>query len=133
MLWASQIAVGNENALSLRVYGEKGGLEWHHARVDELWFTPYGELKRLITRAGAGAGISANRVSRVPSGHPEGYLEGFATLYREAADAIIAARDGSPCDEAVIYPGIREGIAGLAFIEAAIQSSRSGEWVSLDL
>lgn len=133
MLWASQIAVGNENALSLRVYGDKGGLEWRHEAVDCLWFTPYGEPKRLITRHGAGAGPAANRVSRVPSGHPEGYLEGFATIYREVADAIVAAREGSQLPADVIFPGICEGIAGLAFIEAAIESNRTAAWTPFEI
>uniref|UniRef100_UPI0028ADFA83 Gfo/Idh/MocA family protein n=1 Tax=Agrobacterium sp. TaxID=361 RepID=UPI0028ADFA83 len=132
MLWASQIAVGNENALSLRVYGDKGGLEWHHRVPDELWFTPYGEPKRLITRNGAGAGPAANRVSRVPSGHPEGYLEGFATIYREAADAIIAKREGNTSSGEGIYPGIDDGLAGLAFIDAAVRSSQATSWVGID-
>lgn len=132
MLWASQIAVGNENALSLRVYGEKGGLEWHHTAIDQLWFTPYGEPKRLITRNGAGAGAAAGRVSRIPSGHPEGYLEGFANIYSEAAAAIFAAREGHEPASDVVYPGIAEGIAGLAFIEAAVQSSKTSSWVKLD-
>lgn len=133
MLWASQIAVGNENALSLRVYGDKGGLEWHHRVPDELWFTPYGEPKRLITRNGAGAGPAANRVSRVPSGHPEGYLEGFATIYREAADAIIAKREGNTSSGEVNYPGIDDGLAGLAFIDAAVRSSQTTSWVGIDI
>jgi predicted dehydrogenase len=133
MLWASQIAVGNENALSLRVYGDKGGLEWHHRVPDELWFTPYGEPKRLITRNGAGAGPAANRVSRVPSGHPEGYLEGFATIYREAADAIIAKREGNTSSGEGIYPGIDDGLAGLAFIDAAVRSSQTTSWVGIDI
>ena len=133
MLWASQIAVGNENALSLRVYGDKGGLEWHHRVPDELWFTPYGEPKRLITRNGAGAGAAANRVSRVPSGHPEGYLEGFATIYREAADAIIAKREGKTAAGEVIYPGMEDGLAGLAFIDAAVRSSQTSTWINIDI
>lgn len=131
MLWASQVAVGNENALSLRVYGDKGGLEWHHEACDQLWFTPYGEGKRLITRNGAGAGHAANRVSRVPSGHPEGYLEGFANIYREAAEAIIAARTGQKPAQGVTFPGIRQGLEGLAFIDAAIESSRTSSWVKI--
>lgn len=131
MLWASQIAVGNENALSLRVCGDKGGLEWRHETSNELWFTPYGETRRLITRNGAGAGTAANRVSRIPSGHPEGYLEGFATIYREAADAIIAARTGGKADPDIIYPGIQAGLEGLAFIDAAVESSRTSSWTRL--
>ena len=80
MIWASQVAPGNENGLKLRVFGTKGGLEWVQADPNYLWFTPFGEPKRLLTRAGAGAGPAAARVSRVPSGHPEGYLEGFANI-----------------------------------------------------
>lgn len=132
VLWVSQIAVGNENELSLRIYGDKGGLEWQHSAPNHLWFTPYGEARRLITRGGVAAGPAANRVSRVPGGHPEGYLEGFATIYREAADAILAAREKCPADAAVTYPGIRDGIAGLAFIEAAVESSRKEAWIELN-
>ena len=93
MLWCSQVATGNENALRLRVYGEKGGLEWEQEEPNYLWFTPLGEPKRLLTRGGAGAGADAARVSRTPGGHPEGYLEGFANIYAEAARAIRARRE----------------------------------------
>ena len=98
MLWASQVAVGNENGLKLRIYGTKGGLEWTQADPNYLWFTRFGQPKQLLTRAGAGALPEAARVSRVPSGHPEGYLEGFATIYAEAARAIRAARTGASPD-----------------------------------
>ena len=113
MIWASQVAPGHENGLKLRVYGEKGGLEWTQADPNYLWYTPFGEPKRLITRAGAGAGPAAARVSRVPSGHPEGYLEGFANIYQEAARAIRAARkkDGKPAEGRDLpdRPGRRRG------------------------
>ena len=90
MLWASQVAPGNENGLKLRVYGTKGGLDWTQADPNYLWLTPFGEPKRLITRGGAGSGAPAARVTRVPPGHPEGYLEGFANIYSEVARAIRA-------------------------------------------
>ncbi|WP_186398090.1 Gfo/Idh/MocA family protein [Stappia sp. P2PMeth1] len=132
MLWASQVAPGNENGLRLRVYGEKGGLEWEQEQPNHLWFTPFGEPKRLITRGGAGAGAAAGRVTRVPAGHPEGYLEGFATIYQEAAHAIRAARAGKPAGPEVLYPGISDGLAGMAFIDACVRSSRAnGRWTSL--
>lgn len=132
MLWASQVAPGNENGLRLRIYGEKGGLEWEQEQPNHLWFTPFGEPKRLITRGGAGAGAAAGRVTRVPAGHPEGYLEGFATIYQEAAHAIRAARAGKPAGPEVLYPGISEGLAGMAFIDACVRSSRAnGRWIAL--
>jgi predicted dehydrogenase len=132
MLWCSQVAPGNENGLKLRVYGEKGGLEWSQENPNYLWFTPFGDQKRLITRNGAGAGAAAGRVSRIPSGHPEGYLEAFATIYTEAARAIHAKKKGTKLDEAVIYPTVDDGVKGVAFVEACVASSkRNGAWVKL--
>ena len=104
MLWASQVAPGNENNLKLRVYGTKAGLEWCQENPNNLWVGQLGQPKRLVTRGGAGAGAAAARVTRVPPGHPEGYLEGFATIYREAADAIVAGRKGKRADKACLVP-----------------------------
>ena len=132
MLWCSQVAVGSENALRLRVYGDKGGLEWAQEDPNYLWHTPLGEPKRLLTRGGAGAGPEAARVSRTPSGHPEGYLEGFANIYAEAARAILARRDGRPVPADVVFPTIEDGVAGVAFVDACVRSSeRNAAWVSL--
>lgn len=132
MLWCSQVAPGNENALRLRVYGTKGGLEWAQEDPNRLWFTPFGEEKRLITRGGAGAGAAATRVTRIPGGHPEGYLEAFATIYTEAANAIQARRDNTKVDSAVIYPTVDDGVRGVSFIDACVRSSnKNGGWVSL--
>jgi len=133
MLWSSQVAPGNENALKLRIYGSKGGLEWNQEDPNYLWFTPHGEAKRLITRNGSGAGEAAAAVSRIPGGHPEGYLEGFANIYTEAADAIRAAQSGASREMAMgLLPGITEGMAGMAFINACVTSSaQNAAWVSL--
>ena len=132
MLWCSQVAPGHENGLKLRVYGSKGGLEWVQADPNYLWFTPFGGEKRLITRGGVGAGAAAARVTRVPSGHPEGYLEAFATIYSEAARAINARKAGEAMDPAVIYPTVDDGVKGVAFVEACVASSRkNGGWVKL--
>ena len=132
MLWCSQVAPGHENGLKVRVYGTKGGFEWVQADPNYLWFTPFGEPKRLITRNGAGSGAAAARVSRIPSGHPEGYLEAFATIYTEAALAIHAHRTGAKLDEAVIYPTVDDGVKGVAFVEACVESSRNnGAWVKV--
>lgn len=131
-LWSSQVAPGNENALKIRVYGSKGGLEWHQEQPNHLWVSPFGQPTQLISRATGAAGPAAARVSRIPSGHPEGYLEGFATIYSEAAAAIRAARGSEALDPAVIYPTIDDGVKGVAFIEAAVESSRQGAaWVKL--
>ena len=133
MLWASQVAPGNENALRLRVYGDKGGLEWAQEDPNYLWFTPFGEPKRLITRNGSGSGDAAARVSRVPPGHPEGYLEGFANIYSEAAEAIIAHRAGNAPAADVMYPTVEDGLKGVQFVAACVKSSaRNAAWVPLD-
>lgn len=131
-IWASQVAVGHENGLKLRVYGTRGGIEWVQADPNYLWFTPYGGEKRLITRGGAGAGPEAARVTRIPSGHPEGYLEGFANIYTEVAHAIKAARVGKKLPKGVQFPGIEDGVEGMAFIEACVKSSKAnGKWVKV--
>ena len=132
MLWASQVAPGNENALKLRVYGTKGGLEWEQENPNQLWYTPFGEPKRLITRGGAGAGDEAGRMTRIPPGHPEGYLEAFANIYAEAAHAVRAARAGQDTEEDVLFPTVEDGVKGVAFIEAAVRSSRlGGRWTQV--
>lgn len=132
MLWCSQVAPGNENALRLRVYGEKGGLEWAQEDPNYLWYTQLGESKRLITRNGAGAGGAAGRVSRIPPGHPEGYLEGFANIYSEAAKAIVAKRTHSSVDEDVIFPTVQDGLLGVKFIDACVQSSaKNAQWIEI--
>lgn len=132
MIWASQVAPGNENGLKIRVYGTKGGLEWTQADPNYLWYKPFGEPKRLITRGGAGSGPAAGRVTRVPPGHPEGYLEGFANVYTEVARAIKAKRAGKKPEKDVAFPGIADGVAGMAFIEACVKSSdKNGKWTKL--
>jgi predicted dehydrogenase len=134
MLWASQVAPGNENGLALRVYGEKAGLAWRQEDPNQLWLTPLGEPPRLIRRAGSGTGPAAARVTRTPAGHPEGYLEGFANIYQDAAELITARRAGRPPDPAATtVPGVREGVAGVRFIEAVVRSSAAGgAWTRAD-
>ena len=131
MLWCSQVAAGCENALRLRVFGTKAGIEWAQEDPNYLWVTPIGAPRYRITRSGAGSGPEAGRVSRVPPGHPEGYLEAFANIYAETARAIIARRTGAPQDPSVTFPGLREGVEGVAFVDACVRSSRrNGAWVS---
>ena len=131
MLWASQVAVGNENNLALRVYGDKGGLRWRQEEPNQLWFTALHEAPRCITRGSPGA-TEAAVTARIPAGHPEGYLEAFATLYRDIADAIRASRTGSLAKEPVSFPTAQDGLHGVAFVDAAVRSSNAGAtWVDL--
>lgn len=132
MLWASQVAHGNHNALRLRVYGERGGLEWAQERPEQLWFTRPNEPARLLNRSGSGMDTAAVRVSRLPAGHPEGYLEGFATVYAEIARAIVAGRNGQGSPAEVLFPTVADGVLGVRFIAACVTSSRSdGRWADI--
>jgi len=124
MVWASQVAPGNENGLRLRIYGDKGGLEWGQENPNVMTYAPFGQPKQLLTRGGAGLGGSGGNWTRIPPGHPEGYLEGFATLYNDAADLILGLGDGA------LLPGIAEGLDGMWFIDACQRSSAAdGAWV----
>lgn len=126
-LWSCQVAPGNYNRLSIGVYGTKGGVEWVGEDNDNLQYTPFGEPTRTITRGGPGALDVANRVTRMPPRHPEGYIEGFANVYTDAAELIWAKKDGrDPDPEATDVPTVEDGARGLAFIEACVKSSREG-------
>jgi predicted dehydrogenase len=131
MLWCSQVAAGQENGLRIRVYGEKGGLEWHQENPNLLVFSPLGEPPRLIRRNGAGSDEVSRAASRIPSGHPEGYLEGFAQIYADVAEKIAARlenRDPSPFS--VQVPTVEHGLRGVRFIEAAVRSTQQkSAWV----
>lgn len=132
LLWASQVAPGNENALAIRVYGSKGGLAWRQEHPNQLLWSPFGEATRVISRGTGAVTAEAARVTRIPAGHPEGYLEGFATIYAEVARAIIAARSGAAPDPAVNFPTVADGVKGVAFIAAAVKSAGKGAvWVPL--
>ena len=127
-LWCSQVAPGNENRVTLRLYGDKGGLEWSHEAPEHLIATPLGEAPRLMTRATSGP--AATDLQRVPPGHPEGYLEAFANLYREAAAAIRAKREGEAPEG--LLPTVADGLTGVRFVEACVASAaRDGKWTRL--
>ncbi|SHG85580.1 Gfo/Idh/MocA family protein [Cognatishimia maritima] len=130
-LWASQVAVGNENGLRLRIYGSKAGLDWAQENPNVMTFTRFGEAKQILTRGGAVANDSNHAAARVPAGHPEGYLEGFANLYRDAAAAIRAQQDNKsiPVENLV---SLEDGLDGMRFIQACVQSSENnGAWTRL--
>lgn len=124
-IWASQVAIGNENNLSLEVYGTKASLRWRQEAPNELVVTSLGGCPQIVTRGGATAYPEAAAVTRIPAGHPEGYLEAFATLYREAADAI----RGRPNPMQI---GLQHGLDGMRFVDACQRSSNEASaWLSL--
>lgn len=133
VLHASQISVGCENNLSLRVYGETGGLEWHQLEPNTLLVHRL-DKPTEIWRAGQGyLGAPATANCRTPAGHPEGYLEAFANVYRNFVTHLRAVEEGTEVDELMTdYPGIDDGIRGMAFIEAVVNSSAANAaWTSL--
>ena len=130
-IWSSQIAPGNENHLQIRIYGEKAGLEWCQEDPNYLYFTKYGEPKQKITRGGAGALNESNEVTRIPPGHPEGYLEGFANIYTDVANALIDKKNGTFNPDNHQFPSVEDGLEGIKFIERSIASSSSNSsWVN---
>ncbi len=127
MLWSSQVAPGHENGLRIRIYGETGGLAWSQEDPNHLVHTPLGEAPRLLTRGGPGLGGAAARATRIPPGHPEGYLEGFAQLYLDLAEQIEARLSGrSPDPAAMLVPTVADGVEGVRFIARSVRSSEEG-------
>ncbi|WP_421855964.1 Gfo/Idh/MocA family protein [Marinomonas sp.] len=126
-LWASQVAPGNENGLRLRIYGDKAGLEWSQESPNELVFSPVGLPCQSLRRGNAYLSKAAASASRIPSGHPEGYLEAFANLYREFAEQLLASTPNSD------LPTLATGLHGMRFITASVYSSQNNNlWVPVD-
>lgn len=132
MLWSSQMATGCENGLRLRVYGTKASLDFEQEHPNQLWLTPQGGCAQRLTR-GRVRGAAAESASRVPSGHPEGYLEAFAQLYKDAAAQIHAINAGQAMPQLTRgMPDVDDGVAGLKFMDAAMESSRQGSrWIKI--
>jgi predicted dehydrogenase len=131
MLWCSQVATGQENGLRIRLYGERAALEWHQENPNVLVHTPLGEPPRLIRRNGAGADPVSQAASRIPSGHPEGYLEAFGQIYTDVAEQIAARLESrAPHTYSLLVPTVEDGLRGVRFIDAALRSSkRNAAWV----
>ena len=134
VLHCSQISVGEENNLNIRVYGEKGGLEWHQKEPNTL-LVKHLDKPQEVYRTGNGyLGTAAASNTRTPAAHPEGYLEAFANIYRNFAAHIRARINGTEADAAILdYPKIADGVRGMAFIEAVVASSKhNASWTKID-
>jgi len=130
VLHASQICAGDENNLNIRVYGNRASLEWHQEHPNELVVKFVDQPRQIWRRGNSYVGNEAKRFTRVPFGHPEGYLEAFANIYREAFRAISAEVEGRPIPRNLDFPTIDDGVEGMAFIDAVVRSSRLGaRWV----
>ena len=133
VLWASQVAAGEENGLRIRVYGEKGGLEWQQLEPNTL-IVRHMDRPTETRRTGTSfVGAAAGANVRLPAGHPEGYIEGFANIYNSFADALATVGAGGHVDEsAVDYPNVHDGVRGMAFLEAVVRSGGGDEkWVRM--
>lgn len=138
VLQASQVAAGEENALKIRVYGEKGGLEWAQHEPNTLlvkWLDKPTEIYRAGGNYGAYQSSYAVHNTRTPGGHPEGYLEAFGNLYRNFALTLMAKLDGKqPAPEALDFPSVDEGVRGMAFIDTVVKSSQSEQkWTAFEI
>jgi len=133
MLWSSQVAPGNENALRIRIYGDKGGMEWEQENPNYLTFDIFGKAKKIIRRAGNETIDISNRITRIPPGHPEGYLEGFANIYSDFAKQILAFKDNQkPEKDILLVPSIEDGVKGVKFITTVVESgSNGGKWIKV--
>ena len=130
VLHSSQISVGEENALNIRVYGEKAGLEWRQEHPNELLLKFPDQPTQIWRRGNGYVGPEATAVTRIPAGHPEGYLEAFGNIYHEVFRAVRATLAGQPLPVDLDFPTIEDGVEGMAFIETAVASSRAGAvWV----
>ena len=133
-IWSSQVAVGNENNLKIRVFGENGGLEWRQEDPNYLYYTKYGHPTQKITRGSGSASEEANNVTRIPPGHPEGYLEGFANIYSDVYKRLFAQTNQQNYDQSNdCYPTIYDGVEGMRFIETVLESNNNNsKWVEFN-
>jgi predicted dehydrogenase len=129
VLMASQVAAGERNGIRLRVYGEEGSIDWRQEDPNQLSVKWLDRPEEIRHAAGSYLSSDALTVTRLPSGHPEGYIEAFAVLYREFADGLCAFKAGNANPLPATLPGIEAGVRGMRFIERAIESSRTENWV----
>ena len=132
-LWSSQIAAGNENALRIRLYGDKAGIDWSQENPNYLSITTLGGNREILSRGSNSIPVATGTMTRLPAGHPEGFLEAFGTLYRDIAEQLHARRSNRNSDpDAMLVPGIADGLRGMRFIEKAVSSNTEGNtWQDL--
>jgi len=131
--WCSQVAVGKLNGLVVRIYGTEGALEWEQHHPDYVRYTPKGQPTQVLSRGcGYITGRAAN-YSRIPSGHPEGLIIGFANIYKNVISAIEEKKAGRvPTESAFDYPTVEDGLSGVKFVHAVVESSKhNAAWVNL--
>jgi predicted dehydrogenase len=131
---ASQISHGRENDIYIEIDGTQGSLFWRQENPNEMIVRQNGQPHKIYTRAGGPyLGAAAQGATRIPAGHPEGYLEGFANLYRAAYDAMIQRAEGKPFEKVnTIYPNVNDGLEGMFFIQQCVASSKeNGAWLTL--
>ncbi|WP_421898600.1 Gfo/Idh/MocA family protein [Marinoscillum sp.] len=129
VLSASQVASGEENDLKIRIYGDKGGLEWSQKDLNTLIVKDHGNPDKIYRTGGDRGGYlydEAMQHTRTPSGHPEGYIEAFANIYRNYAEALRNHAEGKPANPILDFPGIREGVQGMALVKAVVASTKNG-------
>jgi predicted dehydrogenase len=134
-LIASQVFSGEENNLSIQVYGDEGGLEWKHAHANTLLMKWPDKPAQLLRAGNDYLCAAARHNSRLPAGHPEGFIEAFANLYRNFALCVQAKKNrNNPKEEWLDFPGVEEGVRGMAFIKTVVESGRSErKWVELKM
>jgi len=129
----SQIATGEENNLGIKIYGTKGSAEWYQENPNQLIVKWLDQPKQIYTPGGNGTYPESSEYVRIPAGHPEGYLEGFATIYRSFAKELFAVKSGKSFSINPDFPTVTDGVRGMKFIYAAVESSNNNaSWVSLN-
>ena len=128
--WTSQVAVGHDNSLRIRIYGSKGTIQWFQETPDKITVIDADNTIREIHRGYGVIGERAGKYARIPAGHPEGWFEAMGNLYRSFAQCVSAKKDGTFTAEMVDYPTVSQGAEGLAFVEACLESNQNGNtWV----
>ena len=135
LMWVSMVAAGNLHGQRIRVFGARGSLEWVQEQPNELILRPLDGPHQVFSRGMAYLSPAAKRAARLWPGHPEGFSDAFANIYTDIADAVLARRDGRELDPlACTFPTVEDGVLGVQFIEAAVQSNQQdGRWISATL